>query len=187
MKRGRPTVLLPPPLCRPVTPVVPTLCPDALNVAPDWLEHVLATDGVPYLKTPEHEMWWWERYLVDAALLMVLFAAAAWYGLRMAAWALGLGWVWSQLTNGLFTVLPMDLPWLLLRTMGLSGGLRQQDLAGPHGEEAKLIAVMHKGPHECLDRTSSCGTSSDCSSRTSAQGGLLLWLTGFGASSKIGP
>ena len=42
-------------------------------VCADWIEHVIATDGDQYLKTPEHLLPWHVRAMLDVYLTLALF------------------------------------------------------------------------------------------------------------------
>ena len=42
-------------------------------VCADWIEHVIATDGDQYLKTPEHLLPWHVRAMLDVYLALALF------------------------------------------------------------------------------------------------------------------
>jgi len=52
----------------------------------DWIEHVIATDGDQYLKTPEHLLPWHVRSMLDIHLALALIASGlswlAFLGLR---------------------------------------------------------------------------------------------------------
>lgn len=58
-------------------------------VASDWVEHVLATDAEPYLRTPEEELSFIVRHNLDvnAAVAVSAFAmlALVWRALRAAS------------------------------------------------------------------------------------------------------
>ena len=45
----------------------------------DWIEHVIATDGDQYLKTPEHLLPWHVRTMLDVYLaLAAIFGGLSW-------------------------------------------------------------------------------------------------------------
>ena len=56
----------------------------------DWIEHVLATGGDQYLKTPEHLLPWHARHMLDVyALLLAAAAFCTWAGISAASGLLG--------------------------------------------------------------------------------------------------
>ena len=55
----------------------------------DWIEHVMATDGDQYLKTPEHLLPWHVRAMLDVYLALALcFAGLVWLASLPLRWLL---------------------------------------------------------------------------------------------------
>ena len=61
----------------------------ALPVASDWVEHALATDAAPYLRTPEEELSFIVRHNLDVNAAVAVAACAMlallWQVLRAAS------------------------------------------------------------------------------------------------------
>ena len=61
----------------------------ASAVASDWVEHVLATDAEPYLRTPEEELSFIVRHNLDVhaavAVSALAMLALVWQALRAAS------------------------------------------------------------------------------------------------------